>query len=483
MESPKASSNLRRKALVGVFWSAIESWGRQVISFGVFFLLARLLGPETFGLVALSSVCLNFLQVFVDQGFSQAIIQRKELEPEHLDTAFWTNLGMGTFLAIMTIASASLIGYFFKEPAIIPIIRCLSVTFIFIAFSSVQNAILQRTLAFKSLAKRTLIGVLIGGIVGVTMAFRGFGVWSLVAQQITSSFVQVLVLWKVSDWRPGLRFSQRHFKELFSFGINVLGMNIFNFFNRRSDDFLIGYFLGSVALGYYTVAYRLLLVLTELLTSIIARVSLPTFARLQEEPERLRNALYQAIKLTSLITFPGFFGMVILAPEIVRVVFGEQWLQSIPVMQILNLIGILYAYFYFNASVIMAMGKPSWKLALDGVQAVSNIVAFAIAVQWGIVAVAAAYVIRGYLMAPLTVWVVWKLVRINVVTYLRQGAAPLAATITMLGTIFAVKYLLSNIVNTSAMLAVAILVGAIVYILSIFLIAPKLFWQVVNIAR
>ncbi|WP_414575877.1 MOP flippase family protein [Anabaena sp. CCY 9402-a] len=483
MESPKASSNLRRKALVGVFWSAIESWGRQVISFGVFFLLARLLGPETFGLVALSSVCLNFLQVFVDQGFSQAIIQRKELESEHLDTAFWTNLGMGTFLAIMTIASASLIGYFFKEPAIIPIIRCLSVTFIFIAFSSVQNAILQRKLAFKSLAKRTLIGVLIGGIVGVTMAFRGFGVWSLVAQQITSSLVQVLVLWKVSDWRPGLRFSQRHFKELFSFGINVLGMNIFNFFNRRSDDFLIGYFLGSVALGYYTVAYRLLLVLTELLTSIIARVSLPTFARLQEEPERLRNALYQAIKLTSLITFPGFFGMVILAPEIVRVVFGEQWLQSIPVMQILNLIGILYAYFYFNASVIMAMGKPSWKLALDGVQAVSNIVAFAIAVQWGIVAVAAAYVIRGYLMAPLTVWVVWKLVRINVVTYLRQGAAPLAATITMLGTIFAVKYLLSNIVNTSAMLAVAILVGAIVYILSIFLIAPKLFWQVVNIAR
>lgn len=483
MESPKPSLNLRQKALLGVFWSAIESWGRQFISFGVFFLLARLLGPETFGLVALSSIFLNFLQVFVDQGFSQAIIQRKDLEPEHLDTAFWTNLGMGIFLATITISSANLIAVFFKEPAIIPIIRCLSVTFLLIAFSSVQNAILQRQLAFKSLAKRTLIGVLIGGLVGVTMALSGFGVWSLVAQQITSSLVQVLVLWRVSDWRPGLRFSQRHFQELFSFGINVLGMNIFNFFNRRSDDFLIGYFLGSVALGYYTVAYKLLLVLTELLTSVIAKVSLPTFARLQEEPERLRNALYQAIKLTSLITFPGFFGMVILAPEIVRVIFGEQWLPSIPVMQVLNLIGILYAYFYFNSAVIMAMGKPAWKLALDGVQAVTNILAFAIAVQWGIVAVAAAYVIRGYLMSPLAIWVVWKLVRINVITYLRQGAAPFAATVTMLGAIFTVKYFLSNLINIQAILAISILVGAVVYVLSIFLIAPKLFWQVVNIAR
>ncbi|HIK03956.1 MAG TPA: MOP flippase family protein [Trichormus sp. M33_DOE_039] len=483
MESPKASSNLRQKALLGVFWSAIESWGRQAISFGVFFLLARLLGPQIFGLVALSSLFLSFLQVFVDQGFSHAIIQRKELEPEHLDTAFWTNLGMATALTIITITTANLVGDFFKEPAVIPIIRCLSISFIFIAFSSVQSAILQRQLAFKALAKRTLIGVFVGGVVGVAMAFSGFGVWSLVAQQIISSLVQVLVLWRVSDWRPRLKFSQRHFQDLFSFGVNVLGMNIFNFLNRRSDDFLIGYFLGSVALGYYTVAYRLLLVLTELLTSIISRVSLPTFSRLQEEPERLRQALYQAIKLTSLITFPGFFGMVILSPEIVRLVFGEKWLPSIPVMQVLNLVGILYAYFYFNGSVIMAMGKPAWKLALDGVQAVTNIIAFAIAVQWGIVAVAAAYVIRSYLMSPLTIWVVWKLVRINIVTYLRQGAAPLVATITMVGAIFAVKYFLGSLINYEAILAISILVGAVVYVLSIFLIAPKLFWQVVNIAR
>lgn len=287
----------------------------------------------------------------------------------------------------------------FKEPQIAPIIRCLSLGFIISAFSSVQEATFQRKLAFKSLAIRSLIAVVIGGIVGVTMAFMGFGVWSLVGQQLANSFVQVLVLWSVSDWRPGFRFSPKHFKELFSFGVNVMGMNLFNFLNRRSDDFLIGYFLGSIALGYYSVAYRLLLILTQLLTTIIVKVSLPTFSRLQQEPERLRNALYKAIQLTSLITFPGFLATVILAPELVTVIFGQEWSPSIPVMQVLNLIGILYAYFYFNGSVMMAVGKPSWKLALDFIQAVSNVIAFAIAVQWGIVAVAAAYVIRGYLMA------------------------------------------------------------------------------------
>ncbi|MBC1241941.1 MOP flippase family protein [Nostoc sp. 2RC] len=483
MQSPKDSSNLRQKAVKGVFWSALDSWGRQIVSLGVFLILARLLGPETFGLIALSTIFLNFLQVFLDQGLSQAIVQRQDIEKEHLDTAFWTNLGVSGLAAILSIACAGLIANLFKEPQITPIIRCLSLGFIISAFSSVQEATFQRKLAFKSLAIRSLIAVVIGGIVGVTMAFMGFGVWSLVGQQLTNSFVQVLVLWSVSDWRPGLRFSQKHFKELFSFGVNVMGMNLFNFLNRRSDDFLIGYFLGSVALGYYSVAYRLLLILTQLLTSIIVKVSLPTFSRLQQEPERLRNALYKAIQMTSLITFPGFLATVILAPEIVTVIFGQKWSPSIPVMQVLNLIGILYAYFYFNGSVIMAVGKPSWKLGLDFIQAVSNVIAFAIAVRWGIIAVAAAYVIRGYLMAPLNVWVVWKLIHIDIWTYLRQGAVPLAGTIIMLMSIFSVKYFLINLISPPVILAISIAVGIIVYVLSIFLIAPKLFWQVVNISR
>ncbi|MBD2436525.1 lipopolysaccharide biosynthesis protein [Nostoc sp. FACHB-110] len=483
MEPAKQPSNLKQKALVGVFWSAIESWGRQLLSLAVFFILARLLGPETFGLVALASVFLAFLQVFLDQGFTQAIVQRQNLEPEHLDTAFWTNLGISFILTILCFSSADLVGHFFKEPQIIPILKCLSINFIITAFNSVQNALFERKLAFKTLAKRSLLAVTTGGIVGVTMAFMGFGVWSLVGQQLFNSLAGVLVIWWASDWRPKFRFSPKHFKELFAFGVNVVGMNIAYFISRRSDDFLIGYFLGSSALGYYSVGYRVFSILTELLTSVLSKVTLPTFARLQQDPERLRNALYQAIQLSSLITFPGFLITSVLAPELIQVVFGEKWLPSVPIMQILNLSGIAYAYFYFNGSVLMAIGRPSAKLAIDLIQAMSNIIGFAIAVKWGIVAVAAAFVIRLYLMAPVIIWIVWKYIRINLLTYLRQGATSLAATLAMVVAILSIKYFLSSSLSTIGILSISLIVGISVYVLSIVLIAPKLLRQIVSIVR
>ncbi|MDZ8221736.1 MULTISPECIES: lipopolysaccharide biosynthesis protein [unclassified Nostoc] len=483
MQSNKDSSNLRQKAVKGVFWSALDSWGRQVITIGVFLVLARLLGPQTFGLIALSTIFLNFLQIFADQGLSQAIVQRQDLEKEHLDTAFWSNLGVNALAAILSIACAGLIADLFKEPQITSIIRWLSLGFIITGFSSVQEAIFQRKLAFKSLAIRSLIAGVVGGIVGVTMAFMGFGVWSLVGQQLANNLAQVLVLWCVSDWRPGFKFSLKHFKELFAFGVNVMGMSLFNFLNRRSDDMLIGYFLGSVALGYYSVAYRLLLNLTQLLTIVVVKVSLPTFSRLQAEPERLRNAFYKGIQFASLITFPGFLATVVLAPEIVVVIFGTKWIPSIPVMQVLNLMGVIYAYFYFNTPLMMAIGKPSWELGLYFLQAITNIIAFAISVKWGIVAVAAAYVIRSYVMAPIDIWVIRKLINIDIGTYLRQGFIPLVGTILMLIAISLVKFFCSTLISPLALLSVSIFVGIIVYVLSIYLIAPKLFWQVVNIAR
>jgi PST family polysaccharide transporter len=480
MEPAKQPSNLKQKAIKGIFWSAIESWGRQLISLAVFFILAR---PETFGLVALSSVFLAFLQVFLDQGFTQAIVQRQNLEPEHLNTAFWTNLGISLILTALCFGSADLVGYFFKEPQIIPIIRCLSFNFIITAFSSTQNAIFERKLAFNILAKRSLIAVTTGGLVGVTMAFMGFGVWSLVGQQLSNSLVGVLVIWRVSDWRPNLKFSPKHFKELFSFGVNVVGMNLAYFISRRSDDFFIGYFLGTSALGYYAVGYRVFSILTELLTSVLSKVTLPTFARLQQDPVRLRNALYQAIQLSSLITFPGFLVTSVLAPELIQVVFGEKWLPSVPVMQILNLSGIAFAYFYFNGSVLMAIGKPSLKLALDLIQAMSNIIGFSIAVKWGIVAVASAFVIRLYLMSPLIIWVVWRHININVLTYLRQGTTALAGTLAVLFTIFSVKYFLSDLFSPFIILSISVFLGIVVYLSSIFMLSPKLFRQVVNIVR
>jgi PST family polysaccharide transporter len=459
--------SLRQKAIKGIIWSVIQSWGRQAISFIVFAALARLLDPEAFGLVALASVFLAFVQVFLDQGFVNAIIQREELHPEHLDTAFWTNLGIGAVLTVLGFFLGEPVSRLFGESQLTPIIQCLSLTFLFSALINVQEAIFRRNLNFKALAVRELLAVSIGGCIGIISALSGLGVWSLVNQQLVSSLVQVFVLWLASDWRPKLSFSIKHFKDLFFFGVNVIGINFLNFFNTRSDDLLIGYFLGSVALGYYSIAYRLLQVVTQLIIGVINGLAMPIFSRLQKEPEKLHHAFYKGIHFSSLIAFPVFLGLSVLAPELIVVLFGEKWIPSIPVMQILNLVGVLYAGFYFNSPMLMAIGKPNWQLGLTFIQAICNVTAFAIAVRWGIVAVAAAYAIRSYLMAPFTIWLVQKLTQISIKTYLHQYTAPLIGSLAMSISIIGIRHFSGNILSPNIFLLVSITFGSVLYLATI----------------
>ncbi|HJZ06162.1 MAG TPA: lipopolysaccharide biosynthesis protein [Patescibacteria group bacterium] len=473
--------NLRQNAVIGVFWSGIQLWGGRVISFVVFAFLSRLLTPEDFGLVAMASLFLAIVQTFQDQGFGDAIVQRDEIQPEHLDTAFWTNLLISGILTLLSIAASSMIAGLFHQSELTPIIQWLSLIFVFTGLSSTQQAILRRQLAFKKLAGRSLIATLAGGVIGVALAYLGYGVWSLVAQSLVSGGIGVIVLWSVSRWRPGFRYSRKHFKDLFLFGINIIVIDFLNFLNRHTDDLLIGYFLGPTMLGYYTVAYRLLRMMTELLTSVINAVALPTFSRLQKEPERLRRAFYQAVHYTSLISFPAFIGVAIVAPELIVTLFGPQWMLSIPVMRILAFIGILHSVFYFHKSLVIALGKPSWSLGMTFLNAVSNVIAFSITVQWGIVAVAAAYVIRGYLLSPLEIWVVRKLAQINIKTYFRQFIVPVVGSMAIAAVILGLKFILVGVLGMHLQLAIYVLSGGIIYLLILQVFEPSIWPQLLKL--
>jgi PST family polysaccharide transporter len=475
--------SLKQKALQGVIWSAIQSWGSQAVSFTVFALLSRLLEPETFGLVAMASVFLAFIQIFIDQGFSTAIIQRQKLSPSHLDTAFWTNIIIGSFMTLTGITTSGAVANFFKQEQLTPIIACLSLSFLFNALSSVQEAIFRRNLNFKPLALRGLLAVCIGGSVGVTMAFKGFGVWSLVGQQLANGLSQVVILWRVSDWRPGFKISRSHFQELFAFGINIVGINLLNFVNRRSDDLLIGYFLGPTALGYYAIAYTLLLNMTQLLTSVLSQVAMPTFAKLQQELEKLRNAFYTVTELTSFLAFPAFIGVAVLAPELIKVLFGEKWSSSIPVIQILSVVGIMHAIGYPQSAVIVAMGKPSWQLQMNCLNAITNFVGFALAVRWGIVAVAAAYSIRACLFLPIGFWLIYKLIKIDLSVYFSKFIAPLLASLITAIVVWQTKYFINERANINILLIFYVILGLTVYAGSILLITPRLFRQIIGFKR
>jgi PST family polysaccharide transporter len=474
--------NLQQRAVKGIAWSALENWGNQAIYFILFLILARLLQPEVFGLVSLAGVYISFMMVFADQGISDALVQRQKLEPEHLDTAFWTNLGVSTLLTVFCFAAAESVANWFKQPQLTPIIHWLSLSFLLSGFSTVQQSLLRRQFAFRALAVRSLLAISIGGIVGVIMAYMGWGVWSLVGQQLVGRLVTVLALWWVSDWRPGFKISTKHFREMFSFSINMLGNNLLSFFSIRSDDFLIGYFLGPVALGYYTVAYRLLVAITQMLSATIRQVALPIFSRLQQETEQLHQAFFKATQLSSLIAFPISVGLVTLAPELVQSLFGVQWLPSILVMQILAFSGVTSTVSTLSGIVLVAMGKPSWSLKIILLNTVANVIGFVIAVRWGIVAVAASFVIRDYLLSPVLIWAIYKLTRLKITTYLQHFVVPITGSLIMMIFILVTKLILGNLMNTQALLAACIAIGSVIYTITVLLIAPKLFWQVVNLA-
>ncbi len=471
--------NLRQKAANGVVWSAIQKWGAEGVAFLTFVVLSRLLEPEAFGLVALAMVFTVFVKIFQDQGFGVAIVQRADLEREHLDTAFWISVATGSSLMLAGIAASGLVAAFFQEPQLAPVLRWLSLGIVFGAVSSTQTAILRRNLAFKSLAARSLIATVVGGVVGLSMAFAGFGVWSLVAQNLVMAAVGAVVLWRVSDWRPGFKVSKKHYRDLLPFGMSVLGTNVLRTFIQRADDLLIGYFLGTTLLGYYTIGYRLLLVILRLVTGITNAVAVPILSRIQHEPKRVRRAFYKAIQYTSLLSLPVFVGLAALAPQLIPTVFGERWAPSVPITQVLALAGILQSVLFFNGSTMRACGKPSWEFGIMLLNAVCNVIGFFIAARWGIVAVAASFVIVSYLLAPISYLAVRKLIQIDLKTYLAQFGAPLVASLTMLAIVTGFQHFLAqHTSNVYLQLSVCIAVGVTTYLLVIAITARPLFSQV-----
>lgn len=474
---------LRQQAAKGVIWTAAQSWGARAVSFLITLVLARLLSPDAFGLVAFATVFIAFAQIFLDQGFSDAIVQRPHLQPEHLDTAFWTNILTGCLLTAMGILAAKPLEMLFNKPQLAAVVAWLSVNFLIGSFSSVQQAILKRQLAFKSLAVRSLAATIISGIVAVVVAFLGFGVWSLVAKMLVNSLVYVLALWRVSNWRPGFHFSVPHFKELYRFGINIVGSNFVDFFSRNSDNFLIGFYLGTTALGYYTLAYNLMSVMTELLIAVPNAVVFPTFSRLIDEPARMKQSFYEVTQLQSIIAFPIFLGMLILAPEVVIFLYGQDWAPSIPVAQVLMLMGILFSAFYFYGNVIKAAGQPASRFRILTLASILNVIGFLIAVHWGIIAVAISYVIVEYAVLPVYFLVIRRLIHVTFRSHLQQYIPAFCSSLAMIAVVLGMKLAIGDGFGLLVRMIGLSVAGVLTYLLVLYFIRPSLYYQILSLAR
>lgn len=462
---------MKEKIRSSFFWSALNKWGYKLVSFVVFIFLARLLDPQAFGLVALTTIYIAFLDIFVQQGLGEAIIQKKDISPVHLDTVFWANLGISIIFFCASVLFAPFIGVIFDEPNITNLVKVLSFLLVVSAFKCVQRALLAKNFKFKELTEASLLGIAIGGIAGVGSAIYGLGAWALVIFQLVSKGLDALYLWLVSSWRPKARFVFKYFIEMFTFGMNIIGSRILSFSNKYLADFIIGFFLGTTALGVYNVAFRIIRSLVSLIGGVINDAGLPTFSSMQDDFSKGERSYYKISLVASSISVPLFASIIYFSDIIILKFFGDKWFESIAIMRILGFIGILQSLYYLNNAVITGYGKPRWRFYLDALNVICNGIAFLIAVNWGIKAVAIAYVIRAYILSPLPFIVVKKILSINFLDYFNHLLPSI--TCSLLG-IFAVY--ITNIVVASYAIGdiVSLIIGSllfsIVYLLSFSLI-------------
>ena len=337
-------------------WSVLMVGGQQGLTALVSFALAAILGPSSFGTVAMAAVYILFMQMLLQQAIP-AIIQRKDLETEHLDSAFWLVMAATVVITGFSIALSGPWAALNRTPDLQPIIVALSLLVPLQGLVVVQEAVLRRSMDFRSLAVRSLAAAALGGVVGITMALRGAGTWALVGQQLGTGIVGAIVLWHVSPWRPRLRFSWAHARDLVGFSVGSSLASLATFVNARSDVLLIGLFFGAFAVGLYRLASRFTEIFVDFLSRSIQQVAFPELSRLQTDTAAFARRMRDIMAQSSLLTFPALGVLAGCAVPLLRL-FGPEWAGASDALQILCLVAAVRALTLIGAAGIQAIGRP-----------------------------------------------------------------------------------------------------------------------------
>jgi PST family polysaccharide transporter len=457
---PTTSDAIARKAGRGAKWAVAQSAGKHLIDLLVFLLLAKLVAPGAFGLVATASALMVVLAVLVEMGLGEALVQRQTLEPAHANTAFWSVLGLAGLLALVLLGLAPFIAQAWGQTALTPILQALAPLCVLQAANVVPQALLQRELNFRPLAVRALAGSVAGGAMGLTLALHDAGAWSLVGQQLTQAGVAQIGLWLGTRWRPARQWSRSHAVELLRFSRSVLAARLLNVAASKADDLIVGLFLGPVALGFYSVACRMLLALEQLFSQGVDAVALSAFSRSQGQKDALRQLYLSATGIAAQLAFPVFGGLSLLAPELVAAVLGPVWAPSAPLLRVLLLAGLVQALMHFNHAVFKAAGRPDLSMRLAISSTTLNIITLLIAVRYGPVAVAVSYLLRCALIAPIGLVLACRMMELPLRQYVRQTILqPALSTLAAGGVVLWLQTQFMAQWHPGATLAVCIVIG------------------------
>lgn len=373
---------LKQKAASGMVWTALQKYSTMFISFISGIILARLLTPYDYGCIGMLSIFMVLAEAFIDGGFGSALIQKKQPSQEDYSSIFWWNLGMAVLMYVILFISAPAISRFYAIPLLCDVLRVQGLVLFIYAFNIVQRNQLQKKLNFKVLSIVTITTSIISLCVTIFMAYTGFGVWALVAQNLISAAIPAVVFWFFIKWRPILAFSKQSFKELFGFGFYMFLTHLLNCFGQQIQGLLIGKVYNPATMGYYSKAHNVEKLASQSVSSVMTQVTYPLYAEAQDNKEMMINMIKRITMTLSYLTFPIMFILILLAKPIFVLLYSERWLSSVPYFQVLCLAGLANCLMAVNLQTISAIGKSKVMFVWTVVKRVVGIGAIVLGLLW-----------------------------------------------------------------------------------------------------
>lgn len=402
------------------FWRLAERFGAQGVAFVVSVILARLLVPEVYGTIALVTVFTKILNVFVDSGFGNALIQKKDADDLDFSTVFYFNVSVCLLMYAGMFLAAPWIARFYNDLSLTPVVRVLSLTVVISGVKNVQQAYVSRTMQFKRFFFSTLGGTIGAAIIGIAMAYFGFGVWALVAQQIFNATMDTVILWITVKWRPKRMFSWQRLKGLFSFGWKLLVSSLLSTVYGDLRQLIIGKMYTSTDLAQYNRGKQLPDLLVNNIDTSINSVLLPAMAQVQDDPGRVKSMTRRAMKTSTYVIAPIMMGLAFTAEPVIRLVLTEKWLPCVPFLRIFCITYMFYPVHTANLNAIKAMGRSDLFLKLEVLKKVVGIAVLVCVMWFGVMAMAYSMLFTSVMSQIINSWPNKKLLNYSYMEQLRD---------------------------------------------------------------
>lgn len=406
--------SLKNKVVSGSKWVALSNVFRQVLQIVSLIVFARLLSPDDFGVYAILMIFVGFLGMFTDMGTAAALIHIEKPSEKLLSSVFYFNVFVGLVLFIVLTLLAIPIADFFESPQVGELLPVIAINFIIVSFGVVQKALYEKSMHFKNIAIFESIAMFVSVLMGIMAAFYGLGVYSLVIQVLVNSIILVPLMWFSSHWRPIWHFSMIEIKKIWSYTAYLSSFNIINYFARNADNFLIGKFLGSSALGVYSLAYKIMLYPLQNISFVLMRVLFPAFSKMQTDNEKFKRAYLRVIFFIALVSFPLMVGLMATADTLVDVLFGNKWKDLALILIILAPVGMMQSVVTTVGAIYLAKGNTKKIFYIGTINAVVTVIFFVIGVFYDVEGVAFAYLLANIVMLYPNLLIAWRQIELSV---------------------------------------------------------------------